>query len=482
MTHAIIHSLRSLAAAGFASLIALSPTLAQEAGETNPAPNAHLPAYIAPPGPVPGFETPNNWTMVLDNGLEVTFIPWGMTPTIDIRVEVRAGNIDEGRNTWLSDLTVEVMSQGAGGRTDDEIAETFGAMGGSLMSSVRTDRATFMSFVLSEYGPEALALLAETVREPDFPEERFEAARSTIIQLAEGWRQQPGLIATAALNLYQHPEDHPFYTTIPSRAQLDSYTLADVRRFHREHFGAGRTHIYITGQFDAEAMEAAVREHFSDWERGPADEGIDAIPQVNNVVHLIDRPGAPQSTVFLSYPVPPITSKSAPALEVMDTAMGGMIVGRMIETGNSYAPQTFLNWTRGGASWSYTDDIDTEATVSALQDVLTIIDYSTFRPLQAEGIADWMIARYIMSIGSRLSLVSQIALRNEFDLPEDYLDTYASQIRRVDGHAVMNLSREFLARDRMTLVIVGDMDRIEEGIRALPQLQNVRFVREGENE
>ena len=463
---------------GLLALSALfAPAQAQPESERSAA-NAHLPPRIEPPGPVPGFATPNNWTVELDNGLKITFIPWGMTPTVDIRVVVRAGNIDEGQDTWLSDLTVEAMAQGAGGRSDDEIAEAFGAMGGSLSSSVVTDRSTFASFVLAEHGPEALALLAETVRQPDFPPERFEAARNSIIQLAESWRQQPAMQGMAAVNLYQHPEDHPFYRTIPTREQLTGYSLRDVRRFHRRHFGAGRTHIYITGQFDADAMEAAAREAFSDWERGPADEGIDAAPQVGNVVHLIDRPGAPQSTVFLTYPLPGIDSKTAPALEVMDVVMGGMIAGRMLDTGYSYAPQTYIDWARGGAAWTYSDDIDTANTVAAMQDVLTMIDYSRFRPLGTEGVADWMISRFIMSTGARFSLVGQIAFRNAFDLPIDYLDTYADQIRRVDEHAVLNLAREYLTRDRLTLVIVGDLDQIEAGLRALPALQGARFVRQ----
>ncbi len=463
------------------ALAALSCALPGASAQEAPpqAAGAHLPDYVPPSGPVPGFQTPNNWTVMLDNGLAITFIPWGMTPTVDIRIEVRAGNIDEGRRTWLSDLTVEAMSQGAAGRSDQEIAEAFGAMGGSLIANVQTDTASFITFSLSEDGPAALALLAETVRYPDFPPDRFEAARNTISQLAESWRQQPAMQAMAAVNLYQHPEGHPFHTTIPTQRQLDGYDLGDVREFHREHFGAGRTHIYITGQFDAEAMESAAREAFGDWARGPADEGIDAAPQVGHVVHLIDRPGAPQSTLYLTYPVPPISDKSAPALEVMDVALGGMIVGRMLDTGYSYAPQTFVNWARGGASWNYTDDIDTDETVMALQDVLTIIDYSGFAPLQIGGVADWMISRFIMSTGARFSLVSQIAFRNANDLPIDYLDTYASAIRSVDNRAVQTLVSEYLTRDRLTLVIVGDLERIEPGIRALPQLQNARFVRQG---
>ena len=460
-----------------AALLTLAPAQAQPPAERSAA-NAHLPAQMPEPGPMPGFATPQNWSVVLDNGLTVTFIPWGMTPTVDIRVTIRAGNIDEGEQTWLSDLAVEAMTQGAAGRSEHEIAEAFGAMGGSLLSQVQVDTTTFMAFILSESGPDAVALLAETVRQPDFPAERFEAARNSRLQMAEAWRQQPAMQAMEAMNALHYPEGHPFHILIPSRDQLNSYTREDARRFHREHFGAGRTHIYITGQFDADAMEAAVRQHFGDWERGPADDGMESIPEVRHVVHMIDRPGAPQTTVFMAYPVPPVTDKSRPVVEVMDTALGGMIAARLLDTGNSYAPNAFVEWTRGGAAWIYTDDIDTDGTVASLQDVLTIIDYSRFRPLQLGGMADWMISRFIMSTGSRLGIVEQIAFRNRNGLPLDYLDTYADSIRRVDSSAVQAMARENLTREQLTLVVVGDLDRIEAGIRALLPLQDATFVRE----
>ena len=463
-----------------AGLLAFAAMPATQAQDPDRAPNAHLPTRVAPKSPTEGFQVPPNWTLQLENGLNVTFIDWGMTPTVDIRVEVRAGNIDEGEDTWLSDLTTELMLHGSAGRSVDEIARAFGEMGGSLHGSVLTDRSTYSSFVLSEAGPQAIALLADVVQRPDFPADRLASARSTISQMAENWLQQPGAIASRAAGRHLYPQGHPFHHTIPTQAQLDGYTLDQIRTFYRDHFGAQRTHIYITGQFDAAAMEAAVREHFGDWPAGPADQGIEAIPMASGVVHLIDRPGAPQSTILLAYPVGPITSPDAAAIEVMDTAVGGWMMNRLAQSGASYHPQSFINWTRGGGMWTFADDLDQAQTVSGLHDLLTIIDYARFQPLQIDGVANWMIARNILSIGSRFSLVAQIGMLNEFGLPPSHMSEYDDNIRAVTAQDVMRVVQQYMARDRMLLVVVGDLAVIEDGIRQIPALSQATVSRESE--
>ena len=62
--------------------------------------------------------------------------------------------------------------------------------------------------------------------------------------------------------------DHPYGRLFPTEAMLQGYTLAQVRDFYDKNYGAGRSHLYVVGRFDATAMEAAIRKAFGDWKRG----------------------------------------------------------------------------------------------------------------------------------------------------------------------------------------------------------------------
>ncbi|MBO6730939.1 MAG: hypothetical protein JJ910_14590, partial [Maricaulis sp.] len=78
------------------------------------------------------FTVPDNRSFTLDNGLEVTFIQYGLAPTTQISLRVRAGNIDDGSQTYISDLTASMMEEGSNGRTAEDIATEIASMGGEL--------------------------------------------------------------------------------------------------------------------------------------------------------------------------------------------------------------------------------------------------------------------------------------------------------------------------------------------------------------
>jgi zinc protease len=424
--------------------------------------------------PIPFDLLPTN-SVMLDNGLVVTFIPWGMTPTATIIVNVRAGNIDDGMDTWLADTTVALMEEGAAGRDRGEIATLFGAMGSSLFTRVTETHSSFSTFVLADRGTEAIRLLADAVRRPDFPSEPYSRVQQSILHRTEGYQSQPGFLALEAVHKHLYPEAHPFHRTFPTEEQINSYSISDLRRFYRSNFGARRTHIYIAGRFDQATMEAAVREHFDDWAMGPADDAPDAISTPEPYVHLIDRPGAPQSTIRLVYPVSAIDGKHAPALEVFNNAMNAAISAQHREAGYSYSPTTYINWTRGGGNWTYSDDVNSPMTSAALTNVFSILRWQRDTSWDTSETKTWMANYYVMSTSSTDGLLGQTMLRDSFSLPFDYLNTYVTRILRVPDRSLTAMARSYLREDRLTLVIVGDLDVIEADIRALPELQGIEF-------
>jgi len=443
-------------------------------------------AVAQPPGrgfipPAPGeplpFELPASQTLELENGLTVTFVPWGMTPTMDIIVSVRAGNIDDGEQTWIADLTGAMIEEGFDGLDRSEIAARLGAMGGSLNASISQTNTLVGTYVLSEHGEDALALIAGAIRRPDFPEEALDRIRSGLSRDIELRRTEPASQAFSASFRTLFPEGHPYHHGLPRPGQVDTYSIEDVRAFHAANFGAGRTHLYIAGRFDMARMEAAVRAAFGDWERGPADAAPQAIPAGGPSVQLIDRPGSVQTTVHLAYPVGAITSKDATAITVMDAALGGAIASRVREAGWSYSPGSFVQWTRGGGIWTYTDDIDTPRTVLALTTVFATIGSLRDYDWDMEGTRQWLASQFVMSSGSSYGLLENLALRDQFGLAHDYLDQRVPDLLGVTDREVSAVAGAYLRDDRFTLVIVGDLDRFESDLRAMPSLRQAQITR-----
>ena len=113
----------------------------------------------------------------LENGLGVTLVPYGTVPKVTVRLAVLTGNVDETANeVWLADLMGDMLTEGTATRTASQIAEDAARMGGSLDVDVGENRTDIGGDVLSEFGPEMVALVADVARNPKFPESELARA------------------------------------------------------------------------------------------------------------------------------------------------------------------------------------------------------------------------------------------------------------------------------------------------------------------
>jgi zinc protease len=147
-----------------AALVALGVSSSVLAADVPPAPAAPK-----------NFQVPAKAERTLGNGLEMTFIEFGAIPKTAITAIVRAGNLNEGNKTWLADLTGELIKEGAGTRSANEVADAAADMGGTVNLAVGPDQTTVSMDVLSEHGGEAVALIADLLRRAQLPESADQA-------------------------------------------------------------------------------------------------------------------------------------------------------------------------------------------------------------------------------------------------------------------------------------------------------------------
>tara|TARA_R110000868_G_scaffold56449_1_gene174589 strand:+ start:12862 stop:14295 length:1434 start_codon:yes stop_codon:yes gene_type:complete len=462
-----------LRAALAAASLALLPAASMAQGSQQPP--------IGEPRP---FQLPQTRSFTLDNGLAVTFIPYGLAPTTRISVQIRAGNIDDGDQTWIADLTGAMMEEGSAGRSKTDLATAIAAMGGSVNVGIGWNSSAVSTNVLSQYAADATALLASVVRQPNFDAAEFTRVRQNLIRDVDIQRAEPGSIATEAFRRILFGGDHPYGRSLPTEEQLRSYTIEDVRNFYATNFGAGRTRIYVAGRFNEAEMEAAIRDAFGDWTRGEPDQAEGAPARHGPIVQLIDRPGAPQTTLRLGFPAMAIGDEDAPAMTVMNALLGGSFTSRLTrnlreDKGYTYSPGSGTTWVMGGGFWSFNADVTAADTGPALRETfMEIRRLQDEVPPQSEGgsIRSWLSGVFVLQNASTGGLIGQLANRDLWDLPDDYLDSYVPNILAVSDADISRMASEYLPLDRMVLVLVGDLSLIGDDIRALPELRDAQFI------
>ena len=94
------------------------------------------------------FNLPEKTTFTLDNGLKVTMVPFGQLPKVSMVLQVRAGNLNEGSETWLADLTGAMMQEGTTTLDSKALNRRAAELGGSIGVSVGPE--TTLKFSMNE--------------------------------------------------------------------------------------------------------------------------------------------------------------------------------------------------------------------------------------------------------------------------------------------------------------------------------------------
>ena len=422
------------------------------------------------PGAPKDFVIPSPKRFTLSNGLPVTMVPFGQVPKVTIRLVVQAANVHEQKDqVWLADLTGNMLEEGTTALTADALAREFAAMGGQLGIGVGQDTTSISTDVLADHAARAVQLIADVVGHPRLPESELARVKANMVRDLAIRKSSPQSVAEEKFSELLYG-DHPYGRVFPSEAMLSGYTLDQVRTFHRDHFTAGRARLYIAGVFDAAAMEANVRKAFDAWPRG-ATVASPAKPGARSGgFALIDRAGAPQSTVMLGLKVPDPSHADWVALEVTDSLLGGSFASRITanireQKGYTYSPSSALDSHPGDARWYEAADVTTNVTGPSIKEIFFEIDrLRKDAPTAAElqGIKNNLAGVFVVQNASRSGVLSRLAFVDQHGLGDQYLASYVKRVMAVTPDDVRRVANQYLTPDTMTLVVVGDTKSVQD--------------------
>lgn len=424
------------------------------------------------PGKPKGFSVPAPRKFSLENGLAVTLVEYGTTPKVTVRLAVRSGNIDEkAGEVWLADLMGDLFSQGTETKTAAQIAEAAARMGGSLDVNVGEDRTDIGGDVLSEFGPEMAALIADVATHPKFPESELARLKADRLRRLSIAKSQPQQMAVEKFRALLYP-DHPYGRLFPTEDMLKGFTIAQVRAFYDANFGAARSHVYVCGRFDGKAMEAAIRKAFAGWKRGPEPAVNAPKPSNRHRLETVDRPGAVQSTIYLGMPVTDPSSPDWVALSVMNALLGGSFGSRITsnireQKGYTYSPSSQVSTRYRDAYWVETADVTTKDTGASLKEILGEIKRLQSEPppeQELKGIQNYMAGTFVLQNSSRAGIIAQLAFVDLHGLTADYLNSYVSRVYAVTPAQVQQMAAKYIQPDRATIVVVGDTKVIADQV------------------
>lgn len=436
---------------------------------------AQAPAKESPPAPGPArpFALPQPQRLVLDNGLRVTLVPYGSVPKVVVRLAVRSGNAFESKDeVWLADLAGKLMREGTKTKDATALSTEAARMGGTLDVSVGADQTLIGGEVLAEFSPEMVALVADLALNPTFPDSEMTRLKADLARQLSLEQSQPQPLAQEAFRKALYG-DHPYGRTFPTPEQLQGYTTSRARAFWERNSGALRSHLVVVGRFDAAEVEQAVRAAFAGMPKGTPAPPVDPRPRSERRIHLVDRPGAVQSTLVVGLPVVPPNGPEWVPLQVTNTLLGGYFSSRITanireQKGYTYSPYSELSSRVRDAYWAQNADVSTAVTGASLKEIFGEIDRLQAEPPPAaelRAVQNYLAGTFVLRNSSRDGILGQLLYVDLQGVGDEYLRTYVDRVNAVTPAQVSEMARKHLRDDQMTIAVVGDRKAIEEQLK-----------------
>ncbi len=271
-------------------------------------------------------------TFTLGNGLEVSLLPKktrGETVVVTARFRFGdAASLSGGRDA-AAGFTGAMLMRGSKTMTRTQISQRFDALKTQASVSGSLQGAGISLLTRRGQLADALALAADVLRNPSFPDSEFEQLKLQALTGLEASRREPGNIA--AMAMAQHfdpwPRGHPLHVQSldESIARTKAVQLDAVRAFHRDFYGSAAGEIAIVGDFDAAAVKQQLDTLFARWVSPRPFQPIDThYTAVAAELKRFETPGKPNAVLLArgNFPLR-VTDPDYAAMIVANNVLGG---------------------------------------------------------------------------------------------------------------------------------------------------------------
>jgi zinc protease len=442
--------------------------------------NADEPWRATPPKPGPSrpLNLPVPKSFQLANGLTVIYNERPGLPVVAANLVVRTGSDANPADTpGLANFTVAMLDQGTTTRNAPQIADEVAQLGATLATSSSMDASLVKVRSLKKNFPAALDLLGDLVLRPSFPKEEIERQRTSRLGEFVQRRENPTVVANQAMSAALYGPRHPYgYPEIGTEASIKATRREDMLAFWNQNFVPNNAALVVTGNISAAELRALAEKEFGAWPRGtPAQAQLGAPATTAARLVLVDKAGAPQTRLCVAMVGVPRSTPDYAALEVMNTALGGLFSSRINLNlrevhGYTYGAGSRFVYRRSAGPFFVSTGVRTDVTAPALTEILKEIQrmaQTQLTPKELTLAKDWQVRSLPGEFETSTSAATSFTSLYLYDLGLDYYSQLPGRLSSITSEAAQAVAKKYLVPEKMVTIAVGDRAKIEPELAKL---------------
>lgn len=415
--------------------------------------------------------------LALPNGLTLLVGENHANPTISIQGLVKAGALYDGADapapgsrSGLARFTAGLLDQGTETRDELAMASAIEDIGAALHFVGGAETVSIRATMLAEDLDAVLAVAADALRRPTFPDSQIEKIRAELLNDVREAEATTSSVAARRASELLYPLGHPFHEHRGgSEASLRAIGRADLTAFHRRRYRPDAVILALVGDVTPPQALDAVARAFGDWAAPTGPLGFE-IPAAPPPAHVIRRaaamPGRSQADVVMAFPGVARTAPDYDATMMMNYVLGGAsLSSRLMENlrdaqGLVYGVYSMLHPGIGAGPFQIragTNPANAERCVESILTEVRRLHDSGPTEEEMNAAKGYLTGVFPVRLEANSGVAAQILSVELYGLGDDYLERYESLIRGVTREAAAGAARRYLTPDAYVLVVAGDV-------------------------
>lgn len=461
-----MHHMKYLVFLTIIAIASCAPKMAKETTTNTTTANQTFRTSAPKPGPARAIEIGESHQFTLANGLKVIVVENHKLPQISYQLTIDRDEIQEKEKSGLGDITGTLLATGTTSKSKAEIDEAVDYIGASLA----TNAAGGFASSLTKHTDKILSLLSDVVLKPAFVQTEFDKIKTQTLSGLQANKDDPNAISDNVSRALTFGTTHP-YGEITNEITVSNVNLEDAKEYYKMYFRPGNAYLVIVGDISPESAKAKAEKYFGGWASGKTPEYEYAFPEPvgQTVVAFVDKPGAVQSVINITYVVQmrPGDPDEIPA-RVMNTVLGSGFSGRLFKNlredkAYTYGASSSLDSDELVASFSANASVRNEVTDSAIHEFFYELNKLKNEPITQSELE--LAKSYIAGAFGRAlespQTVANFALNTlMYGLPADYYETYLQKLQTVTIADVTRVAKKYITPSRARVIVVGNQDEV----------------------
>jgi len=356
-----------------------------------------------------------------------------------------------------------MLTEGTHSLTSAQISDKIDFYGAFLHVDYGHDHSQVTLYSLNKHLQQTLPVIKDIITSSIFPEKEQETFIRNQRQKLQVSLQKNDVIARRVFNKALYGD-----TLYGLSADFDTYNTlnrSDMQSHFAEMYQPSNCTMVVAGKIDADTLNLISGAFDQEWQNTgkPADTGQPPVTRAAEHFYLTEKADALQSAIRMGIPAINRTHPDFPALQVLNTVLGGYFGSRLManireEKGYTYGIGSGMTSLKHGAALFIATEVGADVCKLAVNEIekeLNLLQNEPIPEAELSLVRNFLMGSLLGSLENVFSHADKFKNLHFAGLEYDYYDRYVNTIKTVSADRLQELAGQYLDFNRFYKVIVG---------------------------